>query len=57
MVADKYPVHLPLVDQMLASLADKQMGDLSVLAEELTFRLPGGAEVKRLAGEMAATLR
>jgi hypothetical protein len=57
LLADEYPVHLPLVEQMLASLAAKQMGDLEVLAEELMFRLPSGIDVKLLAGELAATLR
>ncbi len=56
-LVDEHPVHLPLVSLMNVSMAERKLGDVLVLVEELIFRLPADAAAKVVAGELAATLK
>ena len=55
-LAEEQPVQLPLVDMMLASLAEGKLADVRVLNEELIFRLSADAAATVMASELAAVL-
>ncbi len=56
-LVEEQPVHLPLIDLMSASLAERKLADVLLLIEELIFRLPADAAATVVASELAVILQ